>query len=346
MRGNAAASSDGAARPGRRRTRAWPATALVVIAVLAATLGATTADAQSPAHLNSQINELKNQVVSLRAQLADLERVVHTRAEPKAVAPQAVPNDAMGERNSRRLAELETAIDETREWRRVVTGRFEELDNKLRRIEGRIERLVADVDFRLSALERGPGQVSGTASAAATGDGPTAEPATGQVVAGIEPDGPAGDGPSSSVETLGLIPADEPAGGEPERALTPDERYKEAFAILEAGGFQEAYDALTRFLEIHPAHELAPNASYWRCETLYARKMFGEAARCYALNLRDFPGGRKAPDNMVKLGMTLIRLERSDEACRTFAQLEQTFPDPPLNIRRAAQQGQRQANCP
>ena len=40
--------------------------------------------------------------------------------------------------------------DEAREWRRRVTGRFEEYDNLLRRLEGRIDRLIADVDFRLA----------------------------------------------------------------------------------------------------------------------------------------------------------------------------------------------------
>ena len=46
-------------------------------------------------------------------------------------------------------------IDEAREWRRRVTGHFEEFDNTLRRLENRIERLVADVDFRLTPWSRG-----------------------------------------------------------------------------------------------------------------------------------------------------------------------------------------------
>ena len=74
--------------------------------------------------------------------------------------------------------------------------------------------------------------------------------------------------------------------------------------------------------------------------------MYPEAAKSYALNLRQYPDGRKAPDNMVKLGLALLKLGRGEEACRTFEQLDRNFPDPPLNIRRAAQQGQRQANCP
>ena len=127
---------------------------------------------------------------------------------------------------------------------------------------------------------------------------------------------------------------------------TPEEQYQAAFGLLEAARYEEAEAALSRFMDANPTSTLVQNAAYWRCETLYARQIYDEAARCYALNLRQFPDGRKAPDNMVKLGMALLKLGRNEEACRTFAQLDQTFTDPQLNIRRAAQQGRRQANCP
>ena len=116
--------------------------------------------------------------------------------------------------------------------------------------------------------------------------------------------------------------------------------------FLVIGGYEEAHAALSGFIDANPSHKLVENATYWRAESLYARKMYADAAKSYALNLRQFPEGRKAPDNMVKLGMALLKLDRSEEACRTFTQLDQAFPDPPLRIRRAAQQGRQQAACP
>ena len=153
--------------------------------------------------------------------------------------------------------------------------------------------------------------------------------------------------PSAEPRTLGTIPADEAADAAdaPLVALTPDEQYAQAFGLLEEARHEEAHDAFSRFIDANPEHDLAQNAAYWRAESLYARKMYPDAAKAYALNLRQYPEGRKAPDNMVKLGMALLKLGRAEEACRTFAQLDRNFPDPPLNIRRAAQQGQRQANC-
>ena len=321
---------------------AAPALALLLAGALL--LAPTGADAQSNAQLTVQIRTLTNQIGSLRDQLADLERAVYRGGGAQGAASDAGAEGSASQRNSRRLAELEADIDEAREWRRRVTGHFEEFDNTLRRLENRIERLVADVDFRLAALEQGQGGTAGGAAVVPAGDAAALAP-SGEV--GVAAQQGADYEPSAEPRTLGTIPADDAADAAdaPLVALTPEEQYKQAFSLLEEARHEEAHDAFSRFIEVNPDHDLAPNAAYWRAESLYARKMYPEAAKSYALNLRQFPKGRKAPDNMVKLGLALIKLGRSEEACRTFAQLDRNFPDPPLNIRRAQQQGQRQANC-
>ena len=321
---------------------AAPVTALALLLAGVLLLAPAGADAQSTSEFRLQIRTLTNQIASLRGQLADLERAVHRGGGAQGATADAGAEGGASERNSRRLAELEADIDEAREWRRRVTGHFEEFDNTLRRLEGRIERLVADVDFRLAALEQG--QTAGGAAVVPAGGETAVAPAD---QAGIAEQQGEGYEPSAEPSTLGTIPADEAADAAdaPLVALTPDAQYAQAFGLLEEARHEEAHDAFSRFIETNPDHDLAQNAAYWRAESLYARKMYPEAAKAYALNLRQYPEGRKAPDNMVKLGMALLRLDRAEEACRTFAQLDRNFPDPPLNIRRAAQQGQRQANC-
>ena len=346
MRGGASAPRKGGVYCKPWWTALVPASALaMLVAAAAMLLTATAADAQSSAEFRNQINVLSNQIRSLRDQLADLEQVVHSEATPRGAAADAGSASGASQRNNQRLAELETDIDEAREWRRRVTGRFEEFDNMLRRLEGRIERLVADVDFRLSALEQGRTGTAGVAAVAPAGDVPPVAPSD-QVQAGVADRQGDGYEPSTAPQSLGTIPADEAGDEVPLSALTPKEQYDEAFGLLQDARHEEAHDALSRFIDANPTHELAQNAAYWRAESLYARKMYPEAAKSYALNLRQYPDGRKAPDNMVKLGMALLKLGRAEEACRTFEQLDRNFPDPPLNIRRAAQQGQRQANCP
>ena len=343
MRGGAASPPGGAGRLRRWWTTAGPAAVVSVFAALAVLLATTPADAQ--ADLRPQVRELKSQVRSLRAQLADLERTVHAGTTRRGSASEAESDGGQAARNSRRLAELEADIDEAREWRRRVTGQFEEFDNRMRRLEDRIGRLVADVDFRLSTLEQQGGTPAASTLAPAV-DTPAAAPA-GQAQASITPGQESGYEPSEAPRPLGTVPEVQPGdGGVVSFTQSPEEQYKAAFSLLEEARYEEAHDALSLFIDVNPTHGLAQNAAYWRAESLYARKLYPEAAKSYALNLRQYPEGRKAPDNMVKLGMALLKLGRSEEACRAFAQLDQTFSDPPLNIRRAAQQGRRQANCP
>ena len=345
MRGGATSPQGSASCRRRRLAAAGPGALLAVLSAVAVLLATAPADAQQGIDLRPQVRELRSQVQSLRVQLAELERAVHTGAAQTGGAAEAGAESGQAARNSRRLAELESDIDEAREWRRRVTGRFEEFDNVLRRLEGRIERLIADVDFRLSALEQ---QQGGTPAAAVASPGievPVAAP-TGQVQASITPGQEAGYEPSAAPQPLGTIPAEDSGVDPPPLGLSPEEQYNEAFGLLEAAQYEGAHEAFSRLIDAHPTHDLAQNAAYWRAESLYARQMYPEAAKSYALNLRQYPEGRKAPDNMVKLGIALLKLGRSEEACRAFEQLDQAFSDPPLNIRRAAQQGRRQANCP
>ena len=345
MRGEAFVPLKGAGRRGWRWLAAGRAAALGALAVAALLLATTTADAQSAAELRRQIINLSNQISSLRAQLSDLEKTVHTGGTRRGATADSEADSGLAGRNARRLAELESDIDEAREWRRRVTGRFEEFDNVLRRLDGRIERLIADVDFRLSALEQQQGGAPAASVASSGTEAPAAAP-TGQVQASIAPGQEAGYEPSAAPRTLGTVPAEQSGDAALSLIGTPEEQYQAAFGLLEEARYEEAHEAFSRFIDANPTDDLAQNAAYWRAESLYARQMYPEAAKSYALNLRQYPEGRKAPDNMVKLGIALLKLGRSEEACRAFEQLDQAFSDPPLNIRRAAQQGRRQANCP
>ena len=328
-----------------RRARPPTVASRLAMAVAAAVLSCVVTGASFAADLRPLVDDLTNQIVGLRAQLADLEKNVYGGAVTPRAAPDAPSGSALPELIGRRLAVVETEIDRADEWQRRVTGRFDELENMIRRVEGRIERLVADVDFRLAALERREQKMTAAPAMIPEAGGESGAPAARE--------SGAGDEPSAAPHSLGTIPASGTASGEAASraddallpAGTPEEQYNHAFSLLHEARYEEAYRVLSRFIGVNSSHPLAENASYWRSETLYVRQMFADAARAYALNLQRFPDGRKAPDNMVKLGMALLRLGRGEEACQAFAQLDQTFPDVPINIRRAAQQGRTQANC-
>jgi tol-pal system protein YbgF len=311
--------------------------------------------------LRSQIEILRTEFGSLHIQFQELQRRVFTGSSGgggQASAPAAASVSPADDKIAQRLAVFESRLDQIEQNSlRRIGGQFDELQNLINRMDARLEKLVADVDFRLAALESAPpaataGSGLATGVAGADDGGLTR---TGGASANVEAGG--AYKPSGAPRILGTIPLEgdalEPLAREPQQTAsaailpegTAEENYKYAFGLLRKAQYDEADRVLAAFIAVHGDHPLAENASYWRGETFYARKMFGDAARIYATNLQRYPEGAKAPDNMVKLGMALANLERTEEACQAFAELERKFPEMPANVRQAADRGRTVAHC-
>jgi tol-pal system protein YbgF len=307
--------------------------------------------------LRSQIDIMRNEFRTLHTQFQELQKRIYK--EGASVQTETVAS-AANDNAARRLAVFESRLDQLEQNRlRQIDGQFDELQNLIHRMDARLEKLVADVDFRLTALEAAPrsdaaNAGAGVADAGNAGGGGLTN--TGGASSNI--DANQGYKPSGAPQILGTIPLEsgemEPLEAEPQQMAsantlpegTAEEQYKYAFGLLRKAQYDEADRILGAFVEVHADHPLAENASYWRGETYYARKMFGDAARVYATNLQKYPQGIKAPDNMVKLGMALANLKRATEACQAFAELDRKFPEMPANVRQAAARGRIAAHCP
>src|SRR5690606_9417707 len=123
---------------------------------------------------------------------------------------------------------------------------------------------------------------------------------------------------------------------------TPDEQYQHAFGLLRQANYAEAERALTAFIERNPASPLAGNAQYWLGETHYVRGDYQKAAVAFAEGYKSYPDSGKAPDNLLKLGMSLGEIGARQDACTALNQLDKQFPGAPANIKeRAAVERQR-----
>lgn len=250
-----------------------------------------------------------------------------------------------------RLQQLETLI-------RSLTGKIEEVEFKVEQNSGRLDRLVRDIDFRLQALERGgvpvqTGSVQGSSNSAATEAASTETPAAGQG------QGVLGYLKQSEVKALDNAPAPTAGSGQPETIAnapaanpqqilpdgTPEEQYKHAFTYLQKKDFESAEQALSLFLKRHPKNPLAGNAMYWLGETYYVRKDFANAAKTFATGYTDYSGSSKTADNLLKLGYSLARMDRTKDACVAFDQLKSDFPNASANIKRRAETEQQRIGC-
>ena len=103
------------------------------------------------------------------------------------------------------------------------------------------------------------------------------------------------------------------------------DQYNYAFSLLRKADFARAELAFTEFLAVHGDDRLAGNAYYWLGETYYSRDKLQDAARVFLTGFEKFPDGVKAPDTLLKLAITLSRMNQREEACSTLGELKKRF---------------------
>lgn len=170
-----------------------------------------------------------------------------------------------------------------------------------------------------------------------------------------EPTDAAGEEAQASVQPAEDVPA--PAQSAPAPAAQPqamasvlpegttEERYRFAFDLTRQARFEEAEVAFKAFLEAHPDAALADNARYWLAETYYVRKHYMEAAQAFFESYKQAPEGAKAPDSLLKLGMSMAGLDKTQEACATFGKLRKEFSPLKANIEQALNREVKRLEC-
>ena len=128
-------------------------------------------------------------------------------------------------------------------------------------------------------------------------------------------------------------------------ASTAKEAYQAAYQILKKGDYPAAEAALKQFLADYPDDALAGNAQYWLGETYYVQGAYEQAAVCFAEGFKKYKDGPKGPDTLLKLGMTMEKLDKKAEACTAFKNIEKSFPKAPDSVRQKAKSKIEKLSC-
>ena len=341
-----------------RMNRRWLGPGLAIAVIVATPLFmALPASAQS-----RDVQPLVNTIERLERQLQALERTVY-RGGPRPAGASGTSSATGGPAPQAAVSQLQIKSSQLEEQMRGLTGQIEEMGFKINQIGERLDRLVADVDFRLRALEGTDGQTNAVPGATAadprTSSGPSVAsrsapanfngaPASSpgslgsltqkQIdAAGIKPPSTDGTGPLQATASAGNASA-LPAG-------SPEERYNYARSFLMRRDFEGAEQALRAFVEAYPENDLTGAAQYWLGETYYVRNDFGTAARTFADGFQRYPDSGKAPDNLLKLGMSLAALDRTEDACITLNKLASEYPKSSASIKQRAKSERTRLKC-
>ena len=127
---------------------------------------------------------------------------------------------------------------------------------------------------------------------------------------------------------------------------TPKEQYTYAFNLLRQTNYDQAKIALEQFIAAHGSNPLAGNARYWLGETFYVRADYQKAAQLFFEGFQSDPKGTKAPDMLLKLGMSLVQLGKKNEACTTYDKVATDFAKSSSRIKTALSRERQRADCP
>ena len=157
------------------------------------------------------------------------------------------------------------------------------------------------------------------------------------------------DAAAAQGHVLGAIPRDlalNPPTPPPTPPGAVDVGYEGAQRLLQAGRWTEAQQAFQAFLDKNPKDPRAANAAYWLGETYYVSKDYQNAAAVFARNYKTYGAdSQKAPDNLLKLGMSLSALGQKDKACVAFAELTKRHPNAPTPVKQTLARERATAGC-
>lgn len=275
-------------------------------------------------------------------------------------------------------ADLMLRLDRLEGENRRLTGQLEEMRFKQQRLEDQLKRFQSDADTRFRDLEGGKGggggggSFSGGASGGApangggaprvipTTPGPTApagkrsdafDPGANPAAPGApRPLGGAPAGPVPGMNPSGDIgaPTDLTGrGGNPMGTPGTDAKsnFDYARGLIERGDYENGEIAMRDFQKKFGKDKRAPEATYWIGESFLRRTRYREAAENFLTVTTKHSGIGRAPEAMLKLGISLRGLGANSEACGTFDQVGKKYPNASPAIKAAVEREKARAKC-
>ena len=299
-----------------------------------------------------KINAVTDQLQIIAQDLKTLEKAVYKSSDITTTA-NSIPSNGLNEEIlTRHLLKL----NEIEEEFRLLTNRFEEVNFKLDKLSNRVTKIQSDSQLRFSDLEEG--KATNTAKSNKTEKNKmnkkkkqvklpgTDKPQDLGAAAGYSLDSEETTQATQSVQPQASVFTEE---RKPETSLLPDkpskEQYDFALSFMKVGDYETAEVALREFIDKNKTDELAGSAQYWYGETFRIRQLYSDAATAYLDGYQNYPKSKKAPENLLKLGTTMVQLGEKDQGCKMIKGIKKQYPKASQSVLQKAQYEQKKFKC-
>ena len=311
----------------------------VVRIVLVLSLAAFLTSKISAEEENETFSE---QIELLKKDIKTLEKAVYSNDGSNNSNSSISNSDDVLTKHLLKLSELEEQF-------KTLTNNFEEINFKLDKLSNRITKIQTDNQMRFQDLE----------SSSIIQDSSTSK------ISKKEKKLPGSDEPkdlggisesdvasleqvqkTQSVESVGTVITEEAERAE--KILpdgSPEEQYEFAVSFLKVGDYETAEFALRQFVDSNSKHELAGNAQYWYGETFRVRQLYQDAATAYLDGYQKYPKSKKAPVNLLKLGVMLVKIGEKEQGCSMILGVKNEYPKANQSIIQKAEYEKKKFNC-
>ena len=127
--------------------------------------------------------------------------------------------------------------------------------------------------------------------------------------------------------------------------FSPEKQYEFATSFLKVGDYSTAERAFREFVLSNTDHELAGSAQYWYAETFRIRQLYTDAASAYLEGYQKYPKGKKAPINLLKLGVSMVQIGEKDQGCKMINGVELQYPNANQSVIQKAKYESKKFEC-
>ena len=238
-------------------------------------------------------------------------------------------------------------LSDLEEQFKILTNNFEEVSFKLDKLSSRITKVQVDNQMRFQDLERsGLDQGTSTVSSGiiklpGSGEAQDLGGVSDSDIASLEQ-----VQKTQSVESVGTVVTE--TAQRTEKILpetSPEEQYKFAISFLKVGDYETAEFALREFVDVNSNHDLAGNAQFWYGETFRIRQLYQDAASAYLDGYQKYPKSKKAPRNLLELGVMMVQLGEKTQGCKMILGVKKQYPTASQSVIQRAEYNRKKFGC-
>ena len=287
------------------------------------------------------LQAVSDQIQVIIKDLKTLEKAVYQKSDVSSSVSTPSSSDSLNEDiMTKHLLKLNEIEDQFRQ----LTNKFEEVNFKLDKLSSRVSKIQSDTQLRFSDLENSKPEIKEKNKKARLPG--TSKPNDFGANPGYSSSSLPEKQEINSIESAQTVITEEP---EKKESLLPDkdpkDQYEFAVSFMKIGDYETAEFALKEFIEKNKDHDLAGNAQYWYGETFRIRQLYSDAATAYLDGYQNYPKSKKAPDNLLKLGITMVQLGEKDQGCKMILGLKKEYPKASKSVLQKAQYEQKKFKC-